>query len=91
MKEADLINDTLRKIYSKVTRSEPASYTNYITQYHSESHEQERNRAVKYYNYNDSHMYDALPYDKEDQGSFSGRINQGFDVQKELLKIKSNK
>jgi len=37
--EENLVNDKLRELTSLVCRSEPASYTNYMTSYHSETHE----------------------------------------------------
>ncbi len=82
--EEQLTNDMLRQLYAKVTKSEPASYTDYITSYHSETHEQERNRGVKYYHHEDSHQHDSLPYDS--LGSHSSPRSAPFDVPAALEK-----
>lgn len=74
----------LRQLYAKVTKSEPASYTDYMTSYHSETHEQERNRGVKYYHHEDSHQHDSLPYDS--LGSHSSPRSAPFDVPAALEK-----
>lgn len=37
--EESLVNDKLRELTSLIGRTEPASYTNYMTSYHSETHE----------------------------------------------------
>jgi len=80
--EDNIVNRELRKIYSNVTKSEPSSHSNYITQYYSEIHEQERNRGVKYYGSHDKSMYDELPYNSEDLGAHS-RSGE-FDIAKAL-------
>ena len=46
MQEKTLINEWLRDYVSGVTRSEPASWQDYLTSYHKENFEGERTRHI---------------------------------------------
>jgi len=58
--EGELVNDKLREITSHVTKSEPATWQNYITQYHKETQEAHRNRHVQFLGYDDEDMHHGL-------------------------------
>lgn len=58
------VENELRKIVSRITKSEPATWSNHITHYVKEAHnEAHRNRHVVFDDCNDEHMYHGLPYD----------------------------
>lgn len=61
--EGTLINDELRKITSRITKSEPATWSNHITHYIKEAHESHRFRHVNFDSADDHHIYHGLPYD----------------------------
>lgn len=62
LQERQLINDTLREYLSKAGKTEPATWSNHITQYVKEGTEYHRIRHVSFDNHNDPHMYHGLPY-----------------------------
>ena len=51
--EMDLVNDYLRDRASKVTKSEPATHQNMITNYHKENFENERTRHTHHSSHED--------------------------------------
>jgi hypothetical protein len=51
IQESRLINEKMRDYYSKVTKSEPSSWQDYLTSYHKDNQEAERTRHVHF----DSH------------------------------------
>lgn len=51
IQEGRLANEALRQHYSRVTKSEPASWQDYLTSYHKDNQEAERTRHVQF----DSH------------------------------------
>lgn len=63
LQESQLVNDTLRAFNSKLTKSEPATWKNYITQYLKDNYEYERVRHVHFLGHDDPHIYHGLPYD----------------------------
>eukprot|EP01017_Pseudomicrothorax_dubius_P000223 TRINITY_DN0_c1372_g1_i5.p2 TRINITY_DN0_c1372_g1~~TRINITY_DN0_c1372_g1_i5.p2 ORF type:complete len:102 (+),score=25.70 TRINITY_DN0_c1372_g1_i5:205-510(+) len=69
--EDQLVNEALRDFVSKLTKSEPATWQNYLTMYHKETMEAERTRHVTFLGANDPHLthdgklyhYMATPHD----------------------------
>jgi len=58
--EGSLVNDKLREITSAITGSEPATWQNYITQYHKETQEAHRTRHVYFLGYDDPNVHHGL-------------------------------
>jgi len=58
--EEDLINTKLREIVSQITKSEPATWQNYITQYHKETQEAHRSRHVFFLGHEDPNIHHGL-------------------------------
>lgn len=65
--ESQLVNDKLRAFTSKVSKSEPATWKNYITTYHKDNYEPERVRHVQFLSHDDPHMTHGLPQDLDDK------------------------
>ena len=61
--EGELINDNLRMLTSRITKSEPATWSNYLTQYNKEPQESHRTRHISFDDASDPHMYHGLPWD----------------------------
>ncbi|EGR31941.1 hypothetical protein IMG5_099690 [Ichthyophthirius multifiliis] len=64
--ETQLVNDTLRAFVSKLGKTEPATWKNYITIYHKDNYEAERVRHVQFQGHDDPHIYHGLPQDYDD-------------------------
>lgn len=64
--ESQLVNDKLRAYTSKISKSEPATWKNYITTYHKDNYEAERVRHVSFFSHDDPHMTHGLPQDLDD-------------------------
>ena len=58
--ESELVNDKLRRIVSTLTKSEPATWQNYYTQYHKETQELHRNRHVYFLGHKDHDIHHGL-------------------------------
>lgn len=61
--EGQLINDNLRFLTSRITKSEPATWSNYLTMYNKEPFESHRTRHISFDDAYDEHMYHGLPWD----------------------------
>jgi len=59
--ETQLVNDTLRAFVSKLGKTEPATWKNYITQYHKDNYEPERVRHVEFSSHDDENKFHGLP------------------------------
>lgn len=64
--EANLVNDKLREIVSKNSKSEPATWSNYLTTYIKENTEYHRVRHVSFLGHDDPEIYHGLPYGSHD-------------------------
>lgn len=60
IQEGNLVNDMLRRFYTKRTKSEPAAWSNYLTHYHKSVMEPERERHVFFEGVADHHMEHGL-------------------------------
>lgn len=67
MQEDNVVNEYLRRLKSKNSKSEPATTGNYITHYHKTSLEAERERHVFFNGYDDPDLEHGL-YNDENKG-----------------------
>lgn len=64
--ETQAVNDKLREIVSKIGKTEPATWSNYIANYIKEGTEYHRIRHVGFSGHDDPNMYHGLPYGSHD-------------------------
>lgn len=84
--EANLVNDKLREIVSKIGKTEPATWSNYITTYIKESTEYHRVRHVSFMSHDDPDIYHGLPYgshDHDDHGA-GKKIDSNHGAEKKI-------
>lgn len=60
IQEGGLINEMLRRLYTKNSKSEPAAWSSYLTHYHKSVMEPERERHVFFEGFDDHHMEHGL-------------------------------
>lgn len=66
--DGQLIHDSLRYLTSRITKSEPATWSNHITGYNKEAQESHRTRHIGFDGaYDESNMYRGLPWDTNGQ------------------------
>ena len=64
--ETNVINDKLREIVSKTSKSEPATWSNFVGNYIKEGTEYHRIRHVNFLGHDDHEIYHGLPYGSHD-------------------------
>lgn len=64
--EHQVVNDKLREIVSKVGKTEPATWSNFIPTYIKEATEYHRVRHVAFESHDDPEIYHGLPYGSHD-------------------------
>jgi hypothetical protein len=60
IQEGNLVNEHLRRFYTKRTKSEPAAWSSYLTHYHKSVMEPERERHVFFDSHADHHLVHGL-------------------------------
>lgn len=60
IQEGVLINEMLRRFYTKNSKSEPAAWSSYLTHYHKSVMEPERERHVFFEGFEDHHLHHGL-------------------------------
>jgi hypothetical protein len=70
IQEGNLVNEHLRRYYTKVSKTEPAAWSSYLTHYHKSVMEPERERHVFFEGTSDHHLIHGLFNDENKQVSY---------------------